>query len=229
MINTIDIEKEIEWVPLKGFSNYIISNKGEVRQIRKSSKGVEYSISLKPFVHTGNLICIRIRSSKTTRHNLSLPKLLNQHFSIDYDSCTDIAWELYHSYSVQSSESLSLPGEEWRNCDGFDGYQVSNLGRVKKNFQSYTRSDGFLIINPEKIIKNYDTSRSIIVSLRRLSGEQKIVVLSHVVANAFIPNPDNHPFVVHLDGDRTNNKVNNLLWSATTTGAIYCDPDIVTL
>lgn len=46
----------------------------------------------------------------------------------------------------------------------------------------------------------------------RWKGKQKNISAHRLVAEAFLPNPDNLPYVHHIDGDRLNNNVNNLQW-----------------
>ena len=50
----------------------------------------------------------------------------------------------------------------------------------------------------------------------RWNHKQKNKSIHRLVAEAFLPNPDNLPFVCHIDGDRLNNKLENLKWSAGT-------------
>ena len=45
------------------------------------------------------------------------------------------------------------------------------------------------------------------------NGKSERFSISRLVANAFIPNPENKPEVKHLDGNANNNAVNNLKWS----------------
>ena len=46
----------------------------------------------------------------------------------------------------------------------------------------------------------------------RLQG--KTFKVHRLVAGAFLPNPDNLPYVLHIDGNRENNICTNLEWSA---------------
>ena len=90
--------------------------------------------------------------------------------------------------------------EIWKNIEGFGGlYQVSNLGRVKS---SYTN----------RVLKGYkDTCGYLLVGLYKnnIRSSKKI---HRLVAQAFIPNPDNKSQVNHIDEDKTNNNLSNLEW-----------------
>lgn len=100
--------------------------------------------------------------------------------------------------------------EEWRECVGFDGaYWVSNMGRVKS----------FLVDkNCGKILRQwkgaqcvYNGSRYRAVVLRK-EGRSFTRPIHRLVAEAFIPNPRGLPEVNHKNGDRADNKVENLEW-----------------
>ena len=49
---------------------------------------------------------------------------------------------------------------------------------------------------------------------RRVRRQGRTIKVHRQVAEAFIPNPDNLPNVLHKDGDRDNNHYTNLEWSA---------------
>lgn len=83
------------------------------------------------------------------------------------------------------------------NTDGL--YEVSTLGRVRS------------MHNGGKVLKPYMTGKQPPYPTVQIDGKNKKV--HRLVAEAFIPNPDNLPQVNHLDGDKANNCVTNLEWS----------------
>lgn len=91
-----------------------------------------------------------------------------------------------------------LDGEIWR--DLFDGYQISNFGRVKSHYKHTVH------IRKPFLLRFY-----LAVELRRYGKRQRPLV-HRLVAQAFIPNPDNKPQVNHIDGNKLNNHVSNLEW-----------------
>lgn len=99
--------------------------------------------------------------------------------------------------------------EFWKDINDYEGlYQVSNLGRVK----SLTRilKDGRKW--EEKIIKPGNNGHGYLQVNLHKNGKQKNFFIHRLVAEAFIPNPDNLPYVNHKDEDKTNNLVSNIEW-----------------
>lgn len=92
--------------------------------------------------------------------------------------------------------------EIWKDIIGYEGYyKVSNFGRVKSIYAM-----GGLILKQRKQNSGY-----LIVHLyKEKTREAKTV--HRLVSKAFIPNPENKPHVNHLDGDKSNNKLDNLDW-----------------
>lgn len=89
--------------------------------------------------------------------------------------------------------------EIWRDIKVYEGlYQVSSLGRVKS-------------LRTNKIKSNRITNGYYYVSLWKDNTEKQLKV-SRLVAEAFIPNPDNLPCVNHKDENKLNNTVENLEW-----------------
>ena len=91
--------------------------------------------------------------------------------------------------------------EIFKDVKGYEGYyEVSNLGRVRSTSYKGTR-----------ILKSSLKSRYKIVVF--CINQIKVHKLVHrLVAEAFIPNPNNYSVVNHIDGNRKNNEVSNLEW-----------------
>ena len=99
--------------------------------------------------------------------------------------------------------------EIWKDIEDFEGlYQVSNLGRVK-SLERYSLQNHLI---PEKILRTCHAQAGYVdVSLYK-DGKRYHRKPHKLVADAFIPNPDNLPEVDHIDTNKDNNQVDNLRW-----------------
>ena len=102
---------------------------------------------------------------------------------------------------------MGMTTEVWKDIYGYEGIaQVSNFGRIKsinREFHNYTKK--------ERILKPTLTNSGKSVHLFK-DGKQKTFKLERLVANAFLPNPDNHKYIKFLDGNPMNVNVSNLEW-----------------
>lgn len=103
----------------------------------------------------------------------------------------------------------NLEGEIWKDIEGYEGmYQVSNYGRVK-NLERYSAQNHLL---PEKLLSITHAAWGYCdVSLYK-NGVREHKKPHRLVAEAFIPNPDNLPEVDHIDTNKDNNRADNLRW-----------------
>ena len=97
--------------------------------------------------------------------------------------------------------------EQWKTIKGYDGYEVSNKGRVRKLNWNKTGQARLLALNPNPHTKYLQ------VGLYNPSKQKCDTKYVHrLVAEAFVPNPDNMEFVDHIDGNRQRNCRSNLRW-----------------
>ena len=93
-------------------------------------------------------------------------------------------------------------------------YQVSNLGRIKRlGHYRKIKPKGYeqTVYYKEKILSPIYTDRYVQLTLCK-NGERQLGLVHRLVAEAFIPNPENLPLVNHKDENKHNNCVDNLEW-----------------
>lgn len=86
---------------------------------------------------------------------------------------------------------------EWKNIVGYDKYQISDSGIVKsydKRLKFGNNGRGYLFVNLS------------------LNSKTKQFYIHRLVATHFIPNPQNKKEVNHIDGNKSNNCIENLEW-----------------
>lgn len=99
--------------------------------------------------------------------------------------------------------------EKWKPVVGYeDSYEVSSAGRVRSKIRKTRINDTDDYVLRQK----YDTHGYKRVNLYK-DRTAKSLLVSRLVAEAFIPNPDELPMVGHDDDIKTNNYVENLYWT----------------
>lgn len=102
----------------------------------------------------------------------------------------------------------ALNGEEWKPIKDFDGYYISNFGRIysenKKGFLSSHKDNcGYLHTTIYKSKKRYTK------------------LVHRFVAEAFVENPNGYKEVNHKDEDKNNNRADNLEWCTRKYNILY--------
>jgi hypothetical protein len=107
--------------------------------------------------------------------------------------------------------------ETWKPIAGFEGlYEVSSKGSVKSlaRISKITpkRRKSYFKTYKEYIMKPTINKDGYLQTALYVGGKSHTKVIHRLVAEAFIPNPKNKPFVNHLDGNKENNETGNLEW-----------------
>lgn len=104
--------------------------------------------------------------------------------------------------------------EIWKNIKDYEGlYEISSYGRVRRLHKDKRCA-------PYKIL-TLDTLRGYKKASLYKNGIYKNCQVHRLVAEAFIPNPDNLPQVNHKDENPSNNKVSNLEWCSCKYNVNY--------
>lgn len=106
------------------------------------------------------------------------------------------------TYAVIDGKKTTAPyirGEQWKPIKDYPRYYISNKGRVYS-----FKHNKLLALNEQK-------NKYFYVHLWD-NGKRKSFRLHRLIASNFLENPHNKPIVHHIDGNRYNNDVSNLMW-----------------
>lgn len=98
--------------------------------------------------------------------------------------------------------------ERWKICRRYPQYEVSSIGRFRH-----------LGREPRKQYVGGKGYAQVSVSVGK--GKHTCVLVHRLVAEAFVPNPDNKPEVNHIDGNKSNNSADNLEWVSSSENKIH--------
>lgn len=86
----------------------------------------------------------------------------------------------------------------WKEAYGFDNYLCNENGEIYSLLRN-------------KILKGRSLKGYKRVTLMK-EGKTIDALVHRLIAQTFLPNPENKPYINHIDGDKTNNSVSNLEW-----------------
>lgn len=193
--------------------NYKISNKGRVLskgdenrrpkilEPKLSSRYVSYSLNKNKecFYLLANRMVALLFVPNPNNYN----ELIHIDGNIFNNSSDNLKW-------VSDEEYIGLlEGEIWKDVEDFPLFRVSNKGRIYRKRISFdimgtkTPGSGYT-----KTIKPSGGTVTLYDGKRRTTK-----ILKKLIAEAFVPNPNNYRYVSHVNGDLEDNRAENLIWS----------------
>ena len=101
--------------------------------------------------------------------------------------------------------------EIYKPIVGHDNYEVSNLGNIRYKKDGVYRP-GYTFISKKGYLR---------VTMRPNGAKLKKYAVHRLVAQVWIPNPENKPQVNHIDGNKLNNRVDNLEWNTSSENVVH--------
>ena len=112
--------------------------------------------------------------------------------------------------------------EVWKDIKDYEGlYQISNHGNVKSLTRKVKCKNGKFRIIREKILTPMTTKNGYLTVNLWKNNSSKTYLIHRLVAEAFIPNPENKPEVNHKDTYKWTNYTSNLEWNTRPENTIH--------
>lgn len=114
----------------------------------------------------------------------------------------------------------------WKKVRGYEYYEISNTGKIRSlprpmKRKNYMSGKVFYYSSREKILKPFLNQCGYPEVGLCKNGKSKKALVHRLLAEAFIPNPENKKQVNHKDGDKQNNKLENLEWVTPSENGLH--------
>lgn len=217
-LKSITLDGE-EWRDVIGFEGlYKVSSYGRVASLERYANNRYQNVYKQPHLLTPSnvqgektpSVTLSKDSKQSKRHlpylvaHIFLPKPDNNYVleakdGNFYNCKVDNLYWRRKNRAPKLYDTTSLEGEIWKAVQGYEGlYEISSLGRIKS---TYSR----------RILKPTAYGNYLGIALVK-DGISKKYYIHRLVATAFLPNPQEHPCIDHVNTIKTDNRVENLRW-----------------
>lgn len=117
---------------------------------------------------------------------------------------------------MKKNQPLLLSGESWRPVNGVDHLEISDFGRLRSVSRTFINSRGVSRFWKARILHPSMSGR-----YRSYNYRGTLLLIHRVVALAFVDNPDSKLCVKHKDGNKLNNRANNLEWVTRSENMLH--------
>lgn len=116
----------------------------------------------------------------------------------------------------------NIKEEKWKDVVNFEGYYlISNWGRIKSVEREIIRKKQGRIVVKEKFLKADKTPKGYYRIQLQSKNKTKNMLVHRMVAEAFIPNPENKSQINHKNTIKTDNYIDNLEWVNNSENQIH--------
>lgn len=112
--------------------------------------------------------------------------------------------------------------KEWKEIKGYEGkYIISNHGEIISLPRYKQNNSKQQYVEPKEISKYINKINGYVYVYLCNDGKEKNIRLHRLVAETFIPNPNNKTQINHKDGNKLNNNVSNLEWCTASENLMH--------
>lgn len=223
-----DYENE-EWRDIDGCDGYQVSDMGHVRTTDKyvanshNKKGMRLLKGkiLSESKHPSGRLKVRLINNDGKVVRAFIDELVATSFlehKYGFDCLNHLDGDMSNSSrtNLEWSESpsrIEADGEEWRPIVGWEDYEVSDRGHVRRPSRALVNKDGKKVSYKARMLKLKTTNTGFVfVLLRDNNGLQSMHFVDRLVAEAFLPNDSEFEYVGHRNGRLDDSRVENLFW-----------------